>query len=143
MTLDELNIQYASDSKINYLDLQEEASQVPLLHAKYVAFWTTERRALLKHLNDYKRLKLEKFVFYSQGPSDESRAKGWEFPAGLILKNNIPMHIDADKDVIDSNTKVEIAQMKVDALEKMVNTLSFRSNLLKLIFDVERWKGGG
>ena len=89
-----------------------------------------------------KRLRLEKDAFYTQGPSKETKAKNWDYPGGLILKNKVPLYVEADKDILELQAQIDESQIKVDALEKMVQSLSFRGNLLKFILEVRKYEGG-
>ncbi|HYT45038.1 MAG TPA: recombination mediator protein UvsY [Methylomirabilota bacterium] len=143
MDLNSLNEKYQTDVKVNQLELENEAQRSPNLHAEYVRYWTEERRILFALLREMKVLRLEKDDFYSKGPSKEQKAKGWEYPGGMILKTKVPVYIEADKQVVELQEKIDEAQIKVDALEKIVQQLSYRQNTINLIFSIRKWEGGG
>src|SRR6266550_5309091 len=143
MNLNELNEKYQIDVKVNLTDLEYEAQKSLNLHAEYVRYWTEERRVLYALLREMKILRLEKDDFYTKGPSKEQKAKGWEYPGGMILKTKVPVYIEADKQVVELQEKIDEAQIKVDALEKIVQQLSYRQNTINLIFSIRKWEGGG
>jgi len=144
MNLNELNEKYQIDVKVNLTDLENEAQKSLNLHAEYVRYWTEERRVLYALLREMKILRLEKDDFYTKGPSKEQKAKGWEYPErGVILKTKVPAYIEADKQVMELQEKIDEAQVKVDALEKIVQQISYRQNTINLIFSIRKWEGGG
>jgi hypothetical protein len=143
MDIDELSTEYGIDAAIDTLNIEEEFRRCPVLHAKYLAFWATQNSRLSKYVNEYKRLKVIKHEFYSHGPSKEDRAKGLKLPpSGMILKANVPMYIDGDEEIIELQGKIDATQILVDALEKMVNYLAFRSKTLEGILAHRKFEAG-
>jgi hypothetical protein len=91
-----------------------------------------------------KQLKLDKYEFYTQGPSEESKIKGWVMPAkGLILKSDIPMYIDADKDMVKLSLKIGLQQEKIELLESIIKSLGNRGYNIKAAIDFIRYTNGG
>jgi hypothetical protein len=90
-----------------------------------------------------KRLKLEKYEFFSQGPNEETQEKGWKLPAkGLILKADIPMYMDADEDIIKLSLKIGILQEKIELLESIIKTLMNRGYNVKAAIDFYKFING-
>ena len=91
-----------------------------------------------------KRLKLDKYEFFTQGPSEETRDKGWRLPPkGMILKGDIPMYMDADQDIIDLNLKIGTQQEKVEFLESVIKTIINRNFVIKNAIEWNRFTMGG
>ena len=91
-----------------------------------------------------KRLKLDKYEFFSQGPNEETQAKSWKLPAkGLILKADIPMYMDADEEIIKLSLKIGIQQEKIELLESIIKTLMNRSYSIKAAIDWQKFINGG
>ena len=67
---------------------------------------------------------------------------GWDPNPLKILKQDVPMYIDADKDVQDIELKVEYIKEKVDFLESVIKTLSIRSYQINNAINWEKFKVG-
>ena len=132
MTIEEIMEMWEKDAHIDVTELGEEAIKIPKLHSKYYKIFVMERARLMKLQSDMKKLKLEKYEFYTQGPNEETRKKGWEMPAkGIILKADVPMYMEADQDIIDLTLKIGYANEKVEFLESIIKTLPNRGYNIK------------
>lgn len=81
MKLDDIYQEWEKDSEINRSELGDEALRIPKLHHKYFKIFTQERLILRKLEFDLKQVKLEKFEFFTQGPTPEQHEKGWKLPS--------------------------------------------------------------
>lgn len=144
MKLDEIFELWKIDSQIDRTELGEESLKIPKLHHKYYQIFSMEKLQLRKLESEYKKLKLEKYEFYTLGPSQESRDKGWVLPAkGLILKSDIPMYMEADNDIIEMSLKIGYQQEKIDFLESIIRSLSNRGYNIKTSIDWSKFMMGG
>ena len=117
---------------------------IPRLHHKYYTMLIAERSALRKLEHEMKQLKLDKHEFYAHGHTDETREKGWKLPPrGLILKNDVPMFVDADKDIINLSLRIGVQQEKVEFLDSVIRTLNTRNFLIKNYIDYMKFINGG
>lgn len=143
MTLDNILEIWEEDSKINSSELGFESLNIPSLHHKYYKIFVNERLLLRKYENELKTLKMEKYEFYTQGPSKETQEKGWNFPAiGKILKNEVSTYLESDKDIINMCLKISIQNEKIDLLGDILKTVSNRTFQIKNAIDFERFKNG-
>jgi hypothetical protein len=132
MKLEEIFGQWKDDSVIDKTELGDEALKIPKLHHKYYQMFTHERLLLRKYEADFKNLKLSKYEFYTMGPTEESRDKGWQLPArGMILKSDLPMYMEADKDIIDMSLRIGMQQEKIELLESIIKSLVNRGFQIK------------
>jgi hypothetical protein len=144
MKLEEIFEEWKKDSQIDRTELGEESLKVPKLHHKYHQVYSSEKLLLRKLEAEYKKLKLEKYEFLTQGPSEETREKGWELPAkGLILKADIPMYLEADTDLINLSLKIGYQQEKIELLESIIKSLGNRGYNIKTAVDWARFMMGG
>jgi len=144
MTLDEIFALWEADSDIDRTEIAEELRKLPKLHGKYYRHYVDERLRLRKLESEAKRLRLAKTVFYSDGPTDDTRAAGWNYPPkGLILKNEVPLYLDADPDVIAMSLRVDVQKEKVDLLDSIIRQLRDRGFNLKTMFEFIRFTNGG
>ncbi len=144
MKFEELFEEWKKDTRIDKTELADEALKIPKLHHKYYTIFCRER-ALLKSLEaDMKRLKLDKFEFYTTGPTEETKAKGWKLPArGMILKQDLPTYMEGDNDIIELSLKIGMAQEKVDFLDSIIRSLQNRGFLIKSAIDFQKFIMGG
>jgi hypothetical protein len=144
MKIEEIFDEWKTDSSIDRTELGDESLNVPKLHNKYYRMYVDEKLVLKKLESTAKSLKLEKYEFYTQGPSKEQMDRGWTLPGrGLILKPDIPMYMDADRDIIELNLKIGYQQEKVELLESIIKSLRDRGFLIKAAIDWAKFTMGG
>ncbi len=144
MKIEDIVEMWTSDTKIDSTELASESLKIPTLHNKYYRVFLEERLRLKKMESEMKSLKLDKYEFYTLGPTKESHEKGWQLPAkGIILKHDIPMYMDADKDIIEMNLKVAYQNEKVELLETIIKSISNRNFIIKNAIDWNRFVMGG
>ena len=144
MKFEEIFSNWEKDSEIDKTNLADESLRIPKLHHKYYAIFVAERAALRRLEADFKKLKLDKHEFYTQGPTEETKEKGWRMPArGLILKADIPMYMEADQDIIDLSLKIGVQQEKVEFIESIIKSLQTRGYIIKNAIDFTKFVMGG
>jgi hypothetical protein len=144
MKLEEVHFWWAEDSKIDVTELGTCSANIQQLHARYLRFFSDEKLRLRKLETELKKLKLEKYEFYSTGETKESRDRGWTFPArGVPLKADLPMYTDADPQIVEMNLRIGYQQEVVDVLESIVKQINWRNAIIRNIIDDIRWKSGG
>lgn len=144
MKFEEIFASWEKDSEIDKTNLAEESLIIPKLHHKYYTMFVTERSVLRKLEAEMKRLKLDKYEFYTQGPTEETKEKGWRMPArGMILKADIPMYMESDQDIIDLSLKIGMQQEKVEFIESILKTLQTRGYIIKNAIDFVKFTMGG
>jgi len=142
MNVDEIFELWEADSQIDKTELGEEATKIPKLHHKYYQIFLKERLILRKYESDLKQLKLDKYEFFTQGPNEDT-PKDWRLPPrGMILKGDIPMYMDADKDVINMTLKVGLQQEKVDLLDSIIKTIINRNFIIRNAIDWNKFTMG-
>jgi hypothetical protein len=124
MKLEDIMSEWEVDSKINRDDLDKESLAASTLHHKYHKIFTYERILMRKYELQHKQLRLEKFEFYTQGPTRETQEKGWQLPpVGKILKADANTYVDADKDVVELALKVGLQHEKIELLESIIRSI--------------------
>ena len=144
MKIEAIFEEWEKDTEIDRTQLDDESIKIPKLHHKYYKVFVSERLLYRKLEADMKQLKLEKYEFYTQGPTKNQKDKGWELPSrGMILKNDIPMYLEADKDLIEISLKIGYQLEKIDFLESILKTLQNRGYQIKTAVDWIRFTQGG
>jgi hypothetical protein len=143
MKLEAIYEEWKKDSEIDMTELAQESIKIPKLHHKYFQVYSSEKMLLRKYEADMKSLKLAKYEFYTQGPSKETQEKGWELPArGMILKQEMPMYLDGDRDLIDLSLKIGYQQEKIELLESIIKSLTNRGFQIKSAIDWNKFTMG-
>lgn len=144
MKLSEIEEMWGKDCVIDDIFLDRESTKDShLLHHKYFVIFNSERKALLQLEGELKLLKIDKWEYFN-GILDEERLKerGW-LPFGTkILKTNIPLYIDSDKDILNMNFKIGIQQQKVDFLKAIIEQINRRNFHIKNAIDYKKFTSG-
>ena len=115
MNIEQILLEWSKDSEIDKTELGNESLKIPKLHHKYYEILVSERLIYKKLEADMKQLKLAKHEFYKDGHTEETKKKGWELPAkGMILKSDLPLYIEADKDIINLSLRIGFQQEKIE-----------------------------
>jgi hypothetical protein len=123
MTLEEIEDEWREDSRIDTSDLTRTLTRIPELHSKYYKVYVRSRMILNKTKAAYKRLKLEKYEFYTN-PTEEGFDRGWELPAqGKILKNEVQSYLEGDNDLIEIELKIGMHEEKVSFLKSILDSI--------------------
>lgn len=131
------------DSKINREDLSDESLRISTLHSKYHKIYTQERLTLRKYEHELKQLKLDKYEFYTQGPTKETMEKGWQLPpVGKVIRSDVDKYMDADKDIIELSLKVGVQHEKIELLESILKTIHNRGFQIKNAIDWIKFTSG-
>lgn len=143
MKIEEIHELWKVDAEIDKTEPGEEALKIAKLHHKYFQILSSERLSLRKFESDLKKLRLDKYEFYTQGPNEETQEKGWKLPSkGLILKADIPMYMDADQDIINLSLKIGLQQEKIELLESIIKTIMNRGYNLKVYVEWVKFTNG-
>jgi hypothetical protein len=143
MKLESIYEEWNKDSEIDMTELGNEAIKIPKLHHKYFQVYSSEKLLLRKYEAEMKTLKLAKYEFYTQGPSKETQEKGWTLPArGMILKQEMPMYLEGDQDIINLSLRIGMQQEKVELLESIIKSLTNRGFQIKSAIDWNKFTMG-
>lgn len=92
---------------------------------------------------ELKQLRVEKYEFYVDGPTEEQIQKGWKLPAkGRILKADSGSYIDSDSDIVAHTLKLAYQSEKVNLLTDIIKTISNRGFHIKSAIDWARFQVG-
>lgn len=139
LKLDQILNDWDKDTEIDITELGEEARKISKYHSKYLRFRATENLKLIHLQGQFKELKKAKHEFYTMGPTKETHAKGWELPAsGRVIKSDLPIYMDSDRDVIEMNLKVAYQAEVVYTLDQILLALKNRNwEIGRMIDDIK------
>ena len=143
MKFEDIQNLWEEDCSIDRTRLGDEALKIPKLHSKYYKIFTQEVMRLRKMEAELKELRLEKWEFLTLGPTQEALDKGWRLPPqGKILKNEVELYLDTDKDIVDKTLKVGVQKEKAKFLEAILKELNGRNFHIRAAIDWERFRAG-
>lgn len=141
MTLEQVLEEWAADSQLPKNNLDEASRTTPKLHAKYLTLLSNTKLRLKKAEMDQKTLLKKKWLYYNGKMSeDELKATGWDFDPlnGLkVMKGDMDYYYDSDKEIQESELKIQYLNTLIDTLKEIVNNLNWRH---QTIGNMIRWK---
>ena len=129
MNLDEIQLSWEEDSKIDEDNLHTESTRIPSLHAKY--YKILNNILLLKKLeeNKFKQLKKEKWQYYT-GKADPEVYIDKPFDH-KVLRQDVDKYMDADEDLIKVLNKIDYFQVMLSYLDSILKTINNRTYQIK------------
>lgn len=140
MTLDELQLEVEKDMKIDDFQLDIESLKTPNLHAKYLQYYNRFSLLHKKAKSDYKVVVREKWEYY-MGKSDPEVYRDKPFDH-KILKQDVPMYLDADPDLVELQQKAEYYEQHVVFLEQILRSLNNRTFQIKNAIEWKKFVEG-
>ena len=129
MNLDEIQLSWEEDSKIDEDNLHTESTRIPSLHAKY--YKILNNVLLLKKLeeNKFKQLKKTKWQYYT-GKADPEVYIEKPFDH-KVLRQDVDKYMDSDEDLIKVLNKIDYFQVMLNYLDSILKTINNRTFQIK------------
>jgi hypothetical protein len=143
MRLEEIQAEWDVDCEIDKTQLGNEAIAISRLQSKYLKIMTREILQLKAMEENLKILRLDKWEFLTQGPTPET-PPDWRLPPkGGVLKTEVSMYLDADRDIIAENLKIVKQREKANFVKSIIDSLNGRSWNIRAAIDWEKFRAGG
>ncbi len=143
MTLDQLIEAWRQDAPIDTTELGVASMKVPELHSKYLKLYFEERRKLKSIEFQSKELSLKKYEYYNGKLSQEELDElNWEPFMKRLMKNEIDMYLESDKDIIQSSVKIVNQKEKLALLEEVIKNINQRNFQIKNAIDWKKFTNG-
>jgi len=131
------------DMKIDDLNLDLESLKTPQLHSKYLNLLHDESLSLHKATIEQKELRRLKWEYYlgkiDQETLDE---KGWQ-PFGLkILRTDIDVYLESDKDLLRMEARIHYLKEKVKYIESVLQSIGRRGWDIKSAIEWKKFMSG-
>ncbi|MEN6554623.1 MAG: recombination mediator protein UvsY [Methanobacterium sp.] len=140
MDLNEIEKLWKEDSYIDPDNLHLESIKIPSLHSKYFNIYNNLSLLKKKEENNFLELQKEKWLYYS-GKADPEIYKQKPFDH-RVLKSDLDKYLDADDELIRSNTKIEYYNIMLKFLESILKSIENRSFQIKNSIDFQKFIGG-
>tara|TARA_R100001163_G_C5068170_1_gene208053 strand:+ start:7551 stop:7985 length:435 start_codon:yes stop_codon:yes gene_type:complete len=143
MNLEEIRRSVSGDLTMDKTELDMESMKTPQLHNKYLIMYTDEKLVLGKMESDYRRLRKDKWLYYTGKMSQEQLDdRGWEPFALNLLKTDIDKFIESDDDIILQENKILLQKEKVEYLKSVVGIITNRQWLIRSTIDWIKFTNG-
>lgn len=139
MLLEDIEKEWAIDSVISNLKLDNESLKIPKLHSKYYSYLINEK---LVHVKIKKKLEEREYVleqFYKKTLTVEE-LNAHKLPLiqdKKILTGEIPRVIANQPDIIELKTKLSVQSIKIDFLDSIMKTIHNRNWVIR---DAIEWR---
>lgn len=145
-TLDDVLNEWAKDSVIDELNIQQELLKIPQLKSKYMRVYSNSSMKVKSLETEYNRVKRIKWQYYSGDLNhsvEELAEYGFDQPwPKKTLKTEIPIYLDGDKDLTDILARKIVAQEIVDACEEIMKELNNRTYQIRAYIDYKKFLEG-
>lgn len=143
MTLDQICEEWRKDASIDSTELGTESLKIPQLHSKYMKIYFDERQRMKAFEFKNKETFLKKYEYYNGRMSEEElESSGWEPFVKKLMKNEIDMYLDSDKDIIEINMRIEAQKEKIHFLEEVLKNINQRNFQIKNAIEWQRFTNG-
>jgi hypothetical protein len=131
------------DMKIDDLNLDLESLRTPQIHNKYLNILHDESLTLHKQMIDLKEMRRLKWEYYLGKLDQETlQERGWQ-PFGLkILRTDIDIYLDSDKDILRLEARVHYLKEKVKYLESILQSIGRRGWDIKSAIEWKKFMSG-
>lgn len=132
-----------ADLKIDETRLDEESLRTPQLHNKYLMLLLRLRNRKDRLERDLKALQKDKWLYYTGKMSEEELKRfGWEPFELNVLRTDVDRIMDADKDILEVESKYRELCRVVDYIEDVVKVISNRQWSIRSAIDWQKFTNG-
>jgi len=144
MKLGEIQTEWKNDSKINQLELGDEAVRTPTLHAKYLTVLSNVKLQLRKAESDYNNMRRLKYRYY-RGELTQSELEKLnleQYMGNKPLKNEMEEFMSCDVDLNMLTDKIEYYKTVVFTLEQILRSINSRTWDIKSAIEWNKFTNG-
>tara|TARA_Y100001970_G_scaffold19071_1_gene21345 strand:- start:943 stop:1371 length:429 start_codon:yes stop_codon:yes gene_type:complete len=141
MNLEQLQVRWTEDSKIDTDKYGEESIKIPQLHMRYMEFYNTFSLMKKDRESEMRTLVRDKWIFY-KGKAPAKIYKDTPFDFKLTTKEEINMFIDADEDIRKLQYKIDYIEQVIFFLDGVLKQITSRNYQIKNAIEWERFQSG-
>lgn len=143
MTLDDIRKELERDTLVDQTALDTESLKIPQLHSKYLNFLTDERLVLSQYESELSIFERIWWEYYTGKMSREELLVRKLEPFTLkILRQDIPLYLNADPNIIKARQKCFYQREKISLLEEIVKELNNRHWKIRNAIEWRRFVNG-
>ena len=144
MKLSDIQTEWKNDSKINQLELGDEAVNTAKLHAKYLTILSNTKLQLRKAESDYNNMRRLKYRYYrgELSQSDLEKLNLEQYMGNKPLKNEMEEFLTCDVDLNTLTDKMEYYKTVVYTLEQILRSINSRTWDIKSAIEWNKFTNG-
>ena len=144
LTIDQLEIEWKKDSKIDITNMSDMISGVPSLHSKYISILSHCKREILKAEKLYLQMRRIRSNYYNGTMTKSELADfGWEqYLDKRPLKTVLDSMLEADENLIDLKMKIEEITICKDFCESVMKSIHSRTFDCKSLVEWFKYSNG-
>lgn len=143
MNIDTYHDEWSKDGPLRLDNLDEDARNVPFLHAKWWKYYSTERLRYKKLSFEYKTLYRQRWQWYAGKMTDDERTSlGWDPQPLKILSTDMSTYLDGDPLIQTAQARLALAEETCRFLEDVIKSINNRNYTIKNTIDYLRFKMG-
>lgn len=141
MNLEKIQEMWEKDSQIDPDNLHDESLKIPQLHSKYYTLYNTITLLREKAREQFNRVKLERYNFYTGKASAEVYVEE-PFPYKIRDKEALQRHLDADEKLNSIDLKIRYYDVMLKFLEEIIKCISNRTYQIKNALEWHKFQSG-
>jgi hypothetical protein len=144
MKLSDLQQSWEEDAKIDEMNLGNESTKIPMLHAKYLNLLTSTKLNLRKAESSYANMRRLKYRYYrGEMTREELEEEGWsQWQGTKPMKNEMDEFLSFDSDLVELQDKIEYFKTVLYQLEQIIRSLNSRTWDIKNHIEWLKWSNG-
>jgi len=132
------------DTRIDGIELDIESIKIPQLHNKYLNLLQDEKLVLRKLMSEQSKLYRIKWEYYNGKLDKETLDEyGWEPFQLSILKKDINIYLESDKELSLIRDRVVFQEVKLEFLEEILKELNTRHWKIRNAIEWRKFTSGG
>ena len=141
MDLDKIQEMWQIDSVIDPDNLHDESLKIPQLHSKYYTVYNTITLLREKARDNYKKVKLERYNYYTgKAPAEVYEKEPFDYK--VREKDAIQRHLDADNKLNTIDLKIRYYDVQLKFLEEVIKTIANRTYQIKNAIEWQKFQAG-
>lgn len=147
MLLDDIIKMWKEDCVIDEMNLDLATIKCASYHSKYLELHSIAKLEYKRKVAKHQQLERDKWLYYSGKMTKEDMdLRGWEYDPfkGMTkpLKSDIEMFIKSDKDIVDSNYRIDYQKGICEALDEIMTTIRWRHSAIKNVIEAKKFNAG-
>lgn len=145
VTIDILMDMWSKDAQVDLTEPARELAKISSLHAKYLNILSHHNLIIKKLNSDYTKKKSIMFQYYSGDLNDPEELEKYGFNEPMrkkILRQDIPIYLDGDEQLINILLKKSLHQEIVDYCSSIIKEINNRTFQLNNIIKWEIFTSG-
>ena len=128
-TIEEIEAEWAKDSKLEKSTIAEQSLDTDYIHAKYLKLYRLCKDQYMRLTRTLDRMEFDAREYYS-GKASDAAYKKKPFDK-KVMKQDLDKYVRVDPDVVKVSIATDKVKLKIELCESIIKQLSYRSFTIK------------